>query len=137
MIDIALFIVIVMLGAAATRYFFGTGTRQQRRTEVEASRQAATDLEVKRLLIKERAEARALYERLVREKLEVIRDAVAMGYAETDLHRLDKRLAELIGEQQLKQLLSEDPDLPQATDDLRDTDLLNEVDRLKGRTETE
>jgi len=136
-IELGIFIAIIIMASAAAKYFFGTGHQKGQRAQAGSPPQSKLNLEQQRLQVQERTEARALYERLVREKLEVIKDAVAMGYAEADLHRLDKRLAELIGEQQLKQLLSDDPELPQATDDLKDTDLLAEADRLKRKSETE
>lgn len=53
---------------------------------------------------KERAEARKLYERLAMEKLDVIKTAVAMGYSRDDLADLDRRLEQVIGAEQMKEL---------------------------------
>ena len=74
-----------------------------------------------------------MYERLVREKLAVVKDAIAMGYSEVELSKLDRRLAELIGEDELKNLISDAPEAPLPNADLLDTDLLNEVEKLRSK----
>jgi hypothetical protein len=121
-------IAIIILASSLAKHLFGpTG----RRMKLHASRDAKRTLEASRIEAEERARARELYERLVREKLEVVKDAIAMGYSEAELDRLDARLEELIGREQLQRLLSEKPEAPTPDADLMDTDLLAEAERLK------
>lgn len=82
----------------------------------------------------ERKEARQLYERIVMEKLDVIKTAVAMGHREEELRDLDARLGQLIGVDKLAGLLDED--LPTVVTirpdaEIRDTDLDVEIERLE------
>ncbi|GEM_PF-2475834 len=127
-IELGLMIAIIILASALAKHLFGpTGGRMK----IHASREAERTLAASRLKAEERAKARELYERLVREKLEVVKDAIAMGYSEADLDRLDARLEELIGREQLRQLLSDAPEAPIPEADLMDTDLLAEAERLK------
>jgi hypothetical protein len=80
----------------------------------------------------ERNEARKLYERIAMEKLDVMKTAVAMGFAANDLAALDQRLERLIGTSELKQLLDpKAPGAPLAPADLRQADLLDEMQQLK------
>lgn len=87
----------------------------------------------------ERAEARRSYERIALEKLEVIKTALAMGYAADDLKDLDARLEQLVGADKLQSLLdTKRPATPEAPPALRDTDLEAELQRLRtARKETE
>jgi hypothetical protein len=90
------------------------------------------ELELERIRAKERAEARALYERVVREKLDVMKTAITMGYDRQDLAALDARLEELIGLDQLTALLKDAPASPAPpSQQLLDTDLARESERLK------
>jgi len=74
--------------------------------------------------------ARDTYERLVRDKLDVIKTAIAMGRSDDEIRELDRRLERLIGTEQLKGLLDQrKPQAPHAHPDLHDADLLDEVDR--------
>lgn len=59
------------------------------------------------LALKQRAqsEARRMYERLTREKLDILRSAVAMGYKSEELADLDARLERLVGPDKLAQIL--------------------------------
>jgi hypothetical protein len=85
----------------------------------------------KRMALNERREARLMYERIVMEKLDVIKTAVAMGQSTADLRELDQRLASLIGNDELAKLL--DPKVPQtpaAKPELRDADLSTEIRRI-------
>lgn len=88
----------------------------------------------------ERERARKLYERIVMEKLDVIKTAVAMGNSEGDLADLDARLERLVGADKLASLLSDAkpaaPETP-ATSQLLDTDLDSEVRRRQGARESE
>ena len=69
-------------------------------------------LELERMRIAERREIREQHERLLREKFDVLKTAVAMGYGEQQLAELDARLAQHIGDEGLRQLL--DGELPAA-----------------------
>jgi hypothetical protein len=53
----------------------------------------------------ERREARQAYERLMQEKLDILKTGIAMGYTKDDLRELDARLEKLIGQDKLKTLL--------------------------------
>lgn len=128
-IEIGLMIGIIILASSLARYFFGSPGRRHGHWRQAQSQNY--NPEATRMRYQERAAARELYERLVREKLTVIRDAIAMGYSETDLDNLDKRLAALIGEEELKKLISEAPDTPVPNADLLDTDLMSEVEKLR------
>src|SRR4051812_30047784 len=58
-----------------------------------------------RMRAAERREARQTYERIAREKLEVVKAGITMGYSQQELRELDERLERLIGEDKLKTLL--------------------------------
>lgn len=74
--------------------------------------------------------AREVYERLAREKLDVIKTAIAMGQSDDQIRELDARLERLIGTEQLKSLLdAKKPEPPHAHPELHDADLIGEVDR--------
>lgn len=82
----------------------------------------------KRLAMRERREARQMYERIVMEKLDVIKTAIAMGQSGADLKDLDQRLANLIGSEELAKLLdSKTPNTPEASTELRDAELSSEI----------
>ncbi len=79
-----------------------------------------------------REESRKLYERIVLEKLDVMKTAIAMGYSTEDLSDLDARLEKLVGSEKLKSLLnSEDPKPPQVDDDLLQVELEEELRQAK------
>ena len=83
----------------------------------------------------ERREARKLYERIVMEKLDVMKTAVAMGIEQNDLKDLDTRLEQLVGSDKLEGLLSgkDAPAVPEVKPDseMLDADLAAEIDRLQ------
>jgi len=89
----------------------------------------------------ERREARKLYERIMMEKLDVMKTAVAMGFEQNDLKDLDDRLERLVGTDKLQGLLAgkEAPVAPsvQPESELNDTDMTAEIDRLQRRRENE
>ncbi len=83
---------------------------------------------------RERAESRKMYERLALEKLDVIKTAVAMGYAQSDLKELDARLERLIGAEQLAQLLDPRiPGIPQAPGEMLHAELTEELEQMRRR----
>ena len=137
-------IIITLLSAIVFGAGVGLFLRHYFRTHPQALGMAAAppppdrELELERLRARERAEARALYERVVREKLDVIKTAVTMGYSRQDLAALDARLEQLIGTDKLQALLAT-PDAPAAmppsglTQDLLDTDIAAEIEKLSPR----
>jgi hypothetical protein len=131
-IELGLMIGIIILASAAAKHFFSPA-RQRPRQHARHQREESAGDEAAKLRYKERTEAREMYERLVREKLAVVKDAIAMGYSEVELSKLDRRLAELIGEDELKNLISAAPEAPLPNADLLDTDLLNEVEKLRSK----
>jgi hypothetical protein len=64
---------------------------------------------------RERDTARQTYEKVMLEKLDVVKTAIVMGYSHNELAELDRRLATLIGEDRLKGLTVEKgkPTVPQ------------------------
>ena len=75
----------------------------------------------RRMAMAERREARKMYERIVMEKLDVIKTAIAMGQGSDHIKDLDQRLERLIGSDQLGRLLDEKkPKAPEAPAELRD-----------------
>jgi len=94
--------------------------------------------EVARIAAQDRADARALYERVTTDKLDVIKTALAMGYDHQELKELDARLEELIGSDKLHALLNaQGTGVPPLKDELLDLDLSQELENLKRGKETE
>src|SRR5690242_11464287 len=60
----------------------------------------------------ERLKALEVYRQVASEKLDVIKTAIAMGYNEQELKRLDARLEQLIGAEALQQLARGEAPLP-------------------------
>jgi hypothetical protein len=56
---------------------------------------------------KERQRDRDLLQALAREKLDVLKSAIAAGYDEEQLAQLDRRLAKLLGSEQFRSLVEE------------------------------
>ena len=77
----------------------------------------------------DRQKALQVYENLAKEKLEVIKTALAMGYSQEDLSRLDARLESLIGKDQLQQLARGEVPTPSA--DMHNTNLNHETALLR------
>jgi hypothetical protein len=79
----------------------------------------------------DRQKALQVYENLAKEKMDVMKTALAMGWNQDDLSRLDARLEKLIGKEQLQQLAR--GEVPIASADLqtssvsRETALLREI----------
>ncbi|MCB1186274.1 ABC transporter ATP-binding protein [bacterium] len=83
---------------------------------------------------RERQEARAMYERIVREKLDVIKTAVAMGRDEDEIDMLDERLERLIGRREMSKLLGKkQPGVPEASHEVDSMDIDTELTRIKRR----
>jgi hypothetical protein len=82
-----------------------------------------------RLKQAERREARQMYERLAREKLDILKTAITMGYKHDDLADLDARLERLVGADKLQKLLGSDPKTP-STLELESADLGAQIDGL-------
>lgn len=80
----------------------------------------------------ERERARKLFERLMQEKLDVIKTAVAMGFSRDDLSYLDQRLGKLIGADSMQSLLDpRSPKTPPVTPEMPQADLDSEINALR------
>jgi hypothetical protein len=77
----------------------------------------------------DRQKALEVYQKLAHEKLEVIKTALAMGYSQEDLARLDARLERLIGKEQLQQLAVGNVPMPSA--DMANHSLEDELRELR------
>jgi len=113
--------------ANASRQDYQSWERGQQSQE----RVVAKQLEMYKLQVADRKEAREAFERILKEKLEVVKTAVAMGYKQQELDALDARLEQLIGTEKLKALLDQDIEVPQTSVDLLDHDLQMEIERLQ------
>ncbi len=83
----------------------------------------------------ERVKAREMYERIVREKLDVIKTAVAMGRDDDEIEMLDERLERLIGSREMGRLLGKkQPGVPEVNYEVESVDLDVEVGRIKRRS---
>ena len=98
-------------------------------------RHTKKEIELFKLKKAERDEARKTYERLVNEKLEVIKMAMSMGAPKAELEALDMRLEKLIGQGKIERLLDEDIVIPEPTSELMDNDLDVEIKRLQAMRE--
>jgi len=100
--------------------------------------EGSPEVEVERIKAKDRTDARALYERITLDKLEVIKTALAMGYTKRDLAELDDRLEELIGSDKLHRLLDDDsPTTVSVEGEIFDADLVRQLEILHPHTESE
>ena len=112
-------LIVLLLGIAFTMgIIFGPGIRRHR-SRGTGDGPEIVELERERIKARDRAEARAMVERLAEKRLEVIKDAITMGYGDAQLDRLDARLEKLVGPEKLQELLNEtgeahllDADLP-------------------------
>lgn len=77
------------------------------------------------------AKALETYERLAKEKLDVIKTALAMGYKDNELAALDARLEQLVGADKLTEILRGSGPEALASADLVDTQLDHEIERLR------
>jgi hypothetical protein len=77
------------------------------------------------------AKALETYERLAKDKLEVIKTALAMGYKDDELAALDARLERLVGADKLSEILRGSGPETLASADLVDTQLDHEIERLR------
>ena len=82
-----------------------------------------------------KAKALETYERLAREKLDVIKTALAMGYSDKELADLDARLEKLVGKEKLDAILMGASPEAIASADLIDTQLEREAQRLRAMRE--
>ena len=79
----------------------------------------------------ERARALESYRQLASEKLDVIKTAIAMGYNEQELKRLDARLEQLIGTDAVEKLVHGQLPLPSC--ELQRADLQTELRAIRER----
>ena len=119
-IEIGIMVGIMIFAASAAKAIFGDnkspGKRRHERRMASISRA-------------DRDKALEIYRDLAREKLDVIKNAIAMGYSEGELDSLDRRLEKLIGREKLEEII--DGGLPEADLDMRDRDLLRELKRIR------
>ena len=103
-LGIGLMVAIIKIASAyANRVQIGHPLGGVSRAKAEQSTKAAAD---KGSSISSADKQRALdvYKELVKEKLDVIKTAIAMGYEERELKELDDRLERLIGKEQLARI---------------------------------
>jgi hypothetical protein len=86
------------------------------------------------LKLRAQGDSRKLYERLAREKLDVLRTAITMGYKEDQLAELDARLERLVGADKLEGLLADKPQTPPIKAVLAQADLETEMERIRQAT---
>jgi hypothetical protein len=118
-------------GIGVGMYFWASKQWDKHWGKLLETRQRSSAADIEELRLKDRAEARAAYERVILAKLEVMKTAVAMGYEDAQLKALDKRLEGLIGADKVAGLV--DPVASQAlpSADMLDTDLERERVRLR------
>jgi hypothetical protein len=80
---------------------------------------------------REREKARAMYERLVTEKLDVIKTGLVMGMTRAELDHLDQRLEQLIGTDKMMALLDEKQPATPAAPQVPAADLESEIEGIK------
>jgi hypothetical protein len=121
LIEIGLMVAIIIFASAAAKAMFGAGGKSPGSRRHERKLAGMTK--------NERDKALEVYRDLAKEKLDVMKNAIAMGYTESELESLDKRLEKLIGRDKLEEII--DGGLPQADHDMLDRDLLRERQRLR------
>lgn len=110
-ITLAIILLAVVLGILRILLNPKAGSRA-----AENKARAVPEVEMERIRAKDRAEARALYERLMMEKLGVVKRAIEVGFSHDELADLDARLERLIGKDQLARLLDDEPGTVEAAD---------------------
>jgi hypothetical protein len=128
---------LMMCGGLGVGLYYWTSKVQKRWwADVLKPTQQTGAAAVEELRLKDKAEARAAYERVILAKLEVMKTAVAMGYDDAQIKALDARLEGLIGADKVAGLV--DPVAAQAlpSADLLDDDLQHELARLRELQQT-
>lgn len=114
---------IILASALAKRIMWSggvpTGKKAKRGGHVIIQQTASAD----------RQKALQVYENLAKEKLDVIKTALAMGWNQEDLSRLDARLERLIGKEQLQQLAR--GEVPAVSTDMQSTSIAHETALLR------
>jgi hypothetical protein len=77
----------------------------------------------------ERLKALEAYRQLASEKLDVVKTAIAMGYSDKELDKLDQRLEQLIGADALRSVIRGEAPLP--SKELSERDLEAELRELR------
>ncbi len=95
-IGIALIILAVSIGKSITRSGWTPAQLGRPRVIVAAPK----------LTRQERLRALEIYHSLAKDKLDVMKTALAMGYRDEDIKRLDERLEKLVGREALAHILS-------------------------------
>jgi len=121
LIGIGLMVAMIILASAwAKRIMWAGGISTSKRGKTVILQQTGSA---------DRQKALQVYENLAKEKLDVIKTALAMGYNQEDLARLDARLEKLIGKEQLQQLAR--GEVPSVSADLQTTNLARETALLR------
>jgi hypothetical protein len=133
-IEIAIGVAIMMLAGGIVKYWIPhavgqTGGRRRQAGGPAVAQPSST----KQNMLPPQVTAKALetYERLAKEKFEVIKTALTMGYNDADLEKLDARLEKLVGKDAFASILSGSKPEALASADLMDTELDREIDRLR------
>jgi hypothetical protein len=133
-IEILLTLLLLLPLAAGVGILFFAGIRRAMRSTLKQNppKQSDPATEIERIRAQDRADARALYERITRDKLDIIKTALTMGYDRKEMRELDARLEDLIGSDKLHALLEEkSPASPPLKSELLDADLSEELARIK------
>jgi hypothetical protein len=117
---------IILVSAFARRFIRHGGTPSYHTVQVQAPAKPAP-----RQLTPAQIKALETYERLAKDKMDVIKTALAMGYHEDDLARLDARLEKLIGKDKLQDIVGNPAGSALHDSDLEDTSIASEIDRLQ------
>lgn len=139
-LQVLLTLVLLLPVAAGVGILFFTGIRHAMKSAIKQTPPVAQDsaAEIERIRAQDRADARALYERITRDKLDVIKTALAMGADQQQLKELDARLEQLVGSDKLHALLEgRDTGAPPLKDELLDLDLSQELENLRRDRESE
>lgn len=118
-------------GVAVAAGMFASKMHKRFWTSLLEPYRRSTVADVEELRLKDKAEARAAYERVILAKLEVMKTAVVMGFNDSELKALDQRLEALVGSDKVAGLV--DPVATQAlpSAELLDVDLQREVAHIR------
>lgn len=111
-VGIGLMVAIIKLSSAySKRMAFGSGAGPWLQAKVSVADKAGKGKQVA-MSNADKAAALAAYQSLVKDKLDVLKTALAMGYDEHELSALDERLERLIGKEQLARIAAGQPAQP-------------------------
>lgn len=127
-------VAIIILASGVVKYWMpmASGHNARRQALLQAGKRGQADPSSQYMPLPQvTAKALETYERLAKDKLEVIKTALAMGYKDDDLAALDARLERLIGADKLTEILRGSGPEALASADLVDTQLDHEIERLR------